>query len=111
MKRAIIQIAATARPDGDADLYALCNDGTLWGLTSGWTEMPPIPQDESQDPLSKQTARNMDLSEKLREAEHKLYRLTDLASEITGYSGQNRWADAHRTIGDKMTEILEIENK
>lgn len=44
--RKIIQIAAAADPDGgDAQLFALCDDGSTWMLVHGtWHEMPAIPQ-------------------------------------------------------------------
>ncbi len=57
-KRKIIQIAAAESSrgdidgvvDGDAELFTLCDDGSLWRLCwSGkweWNEMPDIPQDE-----------------------------------------------------------------
>lgn len=46
MKRKAIQLVATPRTDGDPDLYALCNDGTILGLNHGgqWVELPEIPQ-------------------------------------------------------------------
>lgn len=41
-----IQLVGTPRTDGDPDLYALCDDGTIWGLNHGgqWVELPSIPQ-------------------------------------------------------------------
>lgn len=31
----------------DGDLYALCDDGTIWQCTGdGWRQLEPIPQDE-----------------------------------------------------------------
>lgn len=44
--RKAIHLVATPRTDGDPDLYALCNDGTIWGLNHGgqWVQMPEIPQ-------------------------------------------------------------------
>lgn len=53
MTRKIIQICA--RPEGSdtyAALFALCDDGSLWGTFAsgvswekGWQRMDPIPQD------------------------------------------------------------------
>lgn len=70
MRRIAIQLVGTARPDGDAELFALCNDGTMWQLVGSgqWHEMPGIPQTESEDPLAKLYARNVDLNEALRKA-------------------------------------------
>lgn len=57
--RKAIQIVATPSSNGDPDLYALCNDGTMWGLNHGgqWIELPPIQQGESEDPLAVATDR------------------------------------------------------
>lgn len=53
-KRQIIQIAATRDEDGNAILFALANDGTLWehvwkcignnAWEPAWQEMKEIPQ-------------------------------------------------------------------
>lgn len=44
MTRRIVQIAA----DSKRTLYALADDGSLWGLCGGsWGPMPEIPQDTS----------------------------------------------------------------
>lgn len=51
MTRRIFQLTAAARPDGSAEVYAICNDGTAWELLNGqWVQLPPIPQDEAKDP-------------------------------------------------------------
>jgi len=44
--RKIFQIAAaTEASGGDAQLYALCGDGTAWQLVNGtWHQLPEIPQ-------------------------------------------------------------------
>jgi hypothetical protein len=51
--RQIIQIATTSWGDAQEmtpDLYALCNDGSVWnfilGPTPHWKRMPRIPQPE-----------------------------------------------------------------
>lgn len=50
--RKTIQITS-ASYDGGVALNALCDDGTMWEMNGGvWTELPAIPQDESQDPLA-----------------------------------------------------------
>lgn len=50
--RKVIQIASAQWGTGVA-LAALCDDGTMWDMNNGrWTELPAIPQDESQDPLA-----------------------------------------------------------
>ena len=52
MTRRIVQIAA----DNGRVLYALLDDGTVWGLYGGsWLRMPDIPQDtpaEAPDPIT-----------------------------------------------------------
>jgi hypothetical protein len=82
-KRQVIQMVGTSTPDGDPDLYALCNDGTMWGLNSGgqWVEMPPIPQDESQDPLAKLYAKNVDTTERLLAANRTIEAIQRKADE------------------------------
>jgi len=66
MIRKPIQIAMSPYGDG-IETVALCNDGTMWQLTGHqqWVEMPPIPQDESNDPLAKLYAKNVDQAERL----------------------------------------------
>lgn len=56
MSRKVIQIAATSYGEtGDGggmtpDLYALCDDGTIWNLVgSNWSLVEPIPQMEAED--------------------------------------------------------------
>ena len=52
VKRRIVQIAACAGASYEpgvgsnytSELFALCNDGTLWLLDGTWTECKPIPQ-------------------------------------------------------------------
>lgn len=46
--RKAIQIVACTGGHGHPFFYALCNDGTIWQLTTGgqWVEMPAIPQSE-----------------------------------------------------------------
>lgn len=42
--RKVVQTTATSET-----LYALCDDGTIWGIFSlekGWKPVPPIPQGE-----------------------------------------------------------------
>jgi len=104
MIRKVIQFSAAARPDGgDADVYALCNDGTLWQLVTGhWQEMPAIPQDESKDPLAKLYAKNVDMSDKLVDARQ---RLDAIQIRADGYA-----ASRHTTIseiGRELTAIIE----
>ncbi|POY47463.1 hypothetical protein [Avibacterium paragallinarum] len=50
--RKIIQISSNSNSkiiNGET-LYALCDDGSIWGLTAaldcGWVRLPDIPQDE-----------------------------------------------------------------
>lgn len=44
--RKIIQLTATAGTNAEGELFALCDDGTVWTLTYAgqWHEMPAIPQ-------------------------------------------------------------------
>jgi hypothetical protein len=58
MTRKVIQIAATTYgATGDegelrSDLYALCDDGTIWNYFGrGWALMEPIPQIEEDEAL------------------------------------------------------------
>jgi hypothetical protein len=46
--RKIVGIAAaTEASGGDAQVFALCDDGTTWMLVNGtWHELPAIPQPE-----------------------------------------------------------------
>ena len=47
--RKVIQIAANSEGDTtDALVFALCDDGTMWGrqivMDGVWVQLPPIPQ-------------------------------------------------------------------
>lgn len=56
--RKVIQITTTSNAVGESILHALCDDGTAWEMQNGhWHEMPPIPQDESKDPLAEAVAK------------------------------------------------------
>ena len=109
MRRIPIQIAMSPYGDG-IETVALCNDGTLWQLTghSQWVEMPPIPQDESHDPLAKLYAKHVDLRDDYAKAEAKLHRLGDLACTLTAHTGNDGWQKAHRKIGAAVAEIIGI---
>jgi len=56
-ERKIIQIAATKSPEADEDnLFALCDDGTLWhylnlndGEPATWVRCRPVPQYEVEE--------------------------------------------------------------
>jgi hypothetical protein len=45
-ERKVIQIAATAGTNAEGELFALCDDGTVWTLTYAgqWHQLPAIPQ-------------------------------------------------------------------
>ena len=45
LTRRVVQIAIC-----DAETVALCNDGTVWGISSGnkWFQYAPIPQPETE---------------------------------------------------------------
>lgn len=56
--RKIIQITGTgvdnnAGTQCDSFLWALCDDGTVWRIADayGWVAVPPIPQDENEEPV------------------------------------------------------------
>jgi hypothetical protein len=85
--RQAIQIVGTSTPDGDADLFALCNDGTIWGLghSGQWVEMPAIPQDESKDPLATLRAKNIDLREKIVDLEKTLDTLRNMGEALVDH--------------------------
>lgn len=46
-KRKVVQISATNMKNEYADIYALCDDGTIFASynKSGWEKLPEIPQD------------------------------------------------------------------
>ena len=49
--RKIVQIQASTIPSGASAVWALCDDGTLWGLSSAndvWVRLTAIPQDAHQ---------------------------------------------------------------
>jgi hypothetical protein len=111
MRRVPLQITMSPHGDGEPDIVIACNDGTMWMLGHGgqWVELPGVPQDESNDPLAKLYARNVDLQESLRTAESKLHRLGDLACTLTANNGKGQWSEAHRKIGEALAEMLGIE--
>jgi hypothetical protein len=50
MKRQIVQIAAMTEAATNLEcVYALCDDGSVWGFAEyrddAWRRLPPIPQD------------------------------------------------------------------
>lgn len=56
MKRRAIQITVTQETDARyGELFAICDDGTIWSMTfrgtelDPWVELPPIPQDETNE--------------------------------------------------------------
>jgi len=51
--RKVIQITISAG-DNWTEVYALCNDGTIWSEATPsnefiWTKLPPIPQDKEEE--------------------------------------------------------------
>lgn len=48
--RKIIQTAVSSGGDSGDNVFALCDDGTIWFIPEpymgGWIALPPIPQDE-----------------------------------------------------------------
>lgn len=95
MIRKAIQLVGTPRTDGDPDLYALCNDGTIWGLNHGgqWVEMPAIPQDVSKDETAAMYGALIDARNRIGTAETKLANIEQVADEIPG------------NLSARMTEI------
>lgn len=85
MIRMPIQIAVSTTGDGPDDLFALCNDGTIFviGKSGHWTEMPPIPQDESKDPLHKLYRENVDQTERLAVQLHVIEDVRKLAERMS----------------------------
>ena len=52
MGRKIIQIAHAISSDERGEMVVLCDDGTLWGLStysSDWCKYPDIPQDNQNE--------------------------------------------------------------
>lgn len=52
MARKIIQIAHAISSDRRGEMVVLCDDGTLWGLStysSDWFKYPDIPQDNQNE--------------------------------------------------------------
>ena len=52
MNRKIIQIAHAISGDERGETVVLCDDGTLWGLStyaSNWYKYPDIPQDNQNE--------------------------------------------------------------
>lgn len=48
--RKIVQINSCGNRDSGIEIYALCDDGTMWDLSGGqWVQFPPIPQDHEPD--------------------------------------------------------------
>lgn len=85
--RKIIQIAASPADDG-ADLFSLCNDGTVFALYSrGWTEMPAIPQPDPKTP------------------ESKLFYIDCYANELMG-GGDEEVSHESRSIGSQLKSML-----
>lgn len=55
MNRKIIQISSGLTLH-ESVIVALCNDGTLWNISSNnpmWLQLPRIPQDEKPEKVSK----------------------------------------------------------
>lgn len=83
MIRRILSIAVSPVEDGESQIIALCNDGTLWGMghTGNWAQFPAIPQDWSSESVEKQWADLVDAGAEVRRLEKEVRRLTDELEE------------------------------
>lgn len=96
-------VSVTTATNGDT--VAVCNDGTMWMLNSGaqWVELPPIPQDESRDPLHKLHRENVDQTERLATALHVIDDVRKLAEELHENSrGRPALSQMSNRIFDKL---------
>jgi hypothetical protein len=96
-------ISVSHAPTGEA--IVVCNDGTMWQLTGSaqWVEMPPIPQDESKDPLHKLYRENVDQTERLSVALHVIDDVRKLAEELHENSrGRPGLSQMSNRIFDKL---------
>lgn len=108
MRRTPLQIVCSGHAEYPTEIYALCNDGTMWELTRGhWTELPGIPQDESKDPLAKLHSRHVDLLDAHAAAKTQLHMLSELAGKLAGSSGSGPRREALREAGCNMMAIID----
>lgn len=106
MLRRITQISTCASdPDHWADVYALCNDGTLFVNTKGrgWVEVEPIPQDPSLDAAVKMRNEYHAMQDKLCIAEDMINEVASLSGELRGSRDRER-----ASTGMRLAEILKL---
>lgn len=112
MLRRITQISTCASdPDHLADVYALCNDGTLFVNTKGrgWAEVEPIPQDPSLDAAVKMRNEYHAMQNKLCIAEDMINEVASYQGALMGSSNRNAALYHERiNIGTKLAEILKL---
>ena len=105
MIRRIIQVAAQT---GETDIIALCNDGTLWGMTNGtWAQFPAIPQNWSNESVEKQWSELVDANAKVRTLEQQVAEVRELSTKVLAEPNIGK---AARRIQERLDEIVGVDN-
>ena len=105
MIRRIIQVAAQT---SETDIIALCNDGTLWGMTNGtWAQFPAIPQDWSTESVEKQWAELVDTRAKVHTLEGQIAEMREMSNRIRLDPKCGR---AARYLQEEVDKIVGVDN-